>query len=415
MKKLTILSIFILFCISALAQNDKKIKELEKQRKQTLLEISNTDKLLKDMKVNTTSLLSRIKLISNQINSRKQVVNLLNQEIKEIETEQGKIEKEISILQANLKDKQANYAKAVDAILRNRKSENKLLFILSGKSLSESYRRMRYLREYSETRSRQADDISEKQAELKKKDQALKKTKADKMALLKQREIEQENLKKEEETQQASVKKAQEKQKELQQILNQKKLQANKLNKQIEKLIAEDIARQEREAKRRLAESKKTGAKPTTNAAGTMTTEDVKLAGTFEANKGKLPMPVTGSYIITTRFGTHRSQQWKSVETTCNGIDIQTQSGADAKAVFDGEVTLIAAFAGYNNCVIVRHGNYYTFYGNIQTLNVKKGDKVKTNQSLGRLYTDTDTGQAELHFQLWKGTNKQNPELWLRK
>lgn len=415
MRKLIFLIIFILSGIFIFAQNSNKIKRLEKQRKQILLEISNTDELLKNMKRNTSSLLDRIKLITNQINSRKQVINLLTQELQAIEIEETNIKQEIANLEINLKEKQSSYVKAVEALLKNRNSKNKLLFVLSGKSLSESFMRMRYLREYSEARSRQADEITERKLELKEKRESLKKTKTEKMALLKSRQIEQGNLKQEEASQQVGLKKAQEKQQELQTILSQKKKLATKLNSQIEKLIADDIARQEREAKRKFAESKKAGNNVEANAGAKMTAEDVKLAGSFEANKGKLPMPVSGSYVITTRFGKHHSRQWKAVETTSNGIDIQGSSGSYAKAVFDGEVTLIAAFAGYNNCIIIRHGSYYTFYGNIHSLNIKKGDKVKTNQKLGLLYTDTDTGKAELHFQLWKGTNKQNPEPWLRK
>ncbi|NDV68645.1 murein hydrolase activator EnvC [Dysgonomonas sp. 25] len=412
MKKLILLFVLSLIVISSFAQNDKKIKELEQQRKQMLLEISNTDKMLRDMKKNTNTILSRIKLINAQIDSRKKVVGLLGEEVTAIDVQQKGIEQEIGQLEVELKEKRESYAKAVDAVMRNRKSENKLLFVLSGRSLTETYRRLRYLRDYSEYRSNQAAEILEKQAVLKAKKDTLIQTKAEKTALLKQREIEQENLKKEEATQQSSVKEAQKKQKDLQKILNQKKQQAKKLNGQIEKLIAEDIARQEKKAKEEA--SKGTG-KTTTSGGKTMTNEDVKLSGSFAANKGKLPMPVTGQYTITTRFGKQKNQQWKAVETTSNGIDIQAKAGADARAVFDGEVTLVAAFPGYNNYVIVRHGDYYTFYANIHTLKVKKGDKVKTNQSLGQLFTDPDTGASELHFQLWKGTTKQNPEPWLRR
>lgn len=411
MKLWLLLVTFVLISISSVAQNDRKIKELEQQRKQMLTEISNTDKMLRDMKKNTSTLLNRINLLTSQISSRKQVVDLLGEEIKTITLEQGQIEKEISVLEVELKEKQASYAKAVEAVVRTRKSENKLLFVLSGKSLAESYRRLRYLRDYSEYRSQQADEIVEKKTELQAKKTVLTQTKAEKMALLKQREIEQENLKKEEATYQSNVKEAQKKQKDLQKILNQKRQQANKLNKQIEKLIAEDIARQQKKAK----EENKKGGAAASSGSRTMTREDVKLSGSFAANKGKLPVPITGRSTITTRFGKQKSQQWKGVETASNGIDIQSQSGAEARAVFDGEVTLVAAFPGYNNYVIVRHGDYYTFYANIRTLKVKKGDKVKTNQLLGEVYTDPDTGMSELHFQLWKGTSKQNPEPWLRR
>lgn len=419
MTRFFLLFIILIITVSLSAQS-RKIKELEKQRKEMLNEISQTDKLLRETKKNTSTLLNRIKLISNQIASRKQVVGLLGQEVESITLEQESIEQEISELEADLKNKQGNYAKAVEAVLRNRKSENKLLFILSGRSISESYRRLRYLQDYSTQRSNQADEIKSKQEELKLKKSELTQTKAEKLALLKQREIEQENLRTEEVNYQAEVKDAQKKQKDLQKILAEKQRQANQLNKQIEKLIAEDIARQKKKVTTEKSTTKNSSTTRSSKGKAKVEEyadagEDVKLTGSFAANRGKLPMPITGSYTITTRFGTHRHEQWRGVTTSSSGIDIRARSGASARAVFDGVVTLVSQFPGYNNCVIIRHGSYYTFYSNIETLLVKKGDVVKTNQSLGKIYTDVDTGASEMHFQLWQGTSKLNPEPWLRK
>jgi len=417
MRSVFLVFIILIISISISAQS-RKIKELEKQRKEMLQEISQTDKLLRETKKNTSTLLKRIKLISNQIASRKQVVGLLGQEVENINLEQENIENEIQVLEADLKNKQSDYAKAVEAVLRNRKSENKLLFILSGRSLSESYRRLRYLQDYSEQRSRQAEEIVGKQSELKQKKEELTQAKAEKLALLKQREIEQENLRKEETNYQVEVKDAQKKQKDLQKILAEKQRQANQLNKQIEKLIAEDIARQKKAAANKSTAKSSTNTKSKSKSKGEEYAdagEDVSLSGSFAANRGKLPIPVTGGYTITTRFGTHRHEQWRGVTTSSSGIDIRARSGASARAVFDGVVTLVSQFPGYNNCVIIRHGSYYTFYSNIETLLVKKGDVVKTNQSLGKIYVDPDTGASEMHFQLWQGTSKLNPEPWLRK
>lgn len=419
----------LLISICSFAQNSK-IKELEQQRKNALREISNTDKLLKETKRSTTTLLGRIQLISNQIFSRQKVLDLLGQEIVGMNTEEKQIEAEITILAAELKDKQKNYSKAIDGMLQNRQSENKMLFVLSGKSLTESYRRLRYLRDYSEWRKEQAAEIKDKSAKLKERKDALIKTRHEKTALLGQRNTEQENLKKEETNYQTEVSEAQKKQNDLQKILTQKRQQAEALDRQIAKLIAEEVARQEREAKRIAAEKARAeAAKKSTKKGSTSTTttatppkedvekvvatpENIALSNNFASNRGRLPYPITGNYTITTRFGSHQHSRF--VTTSSSGIDIQSQSGAEAKSVFNGEVTYVAAIPGYNTCIIVRHGNYYTFYGNIQSIYVKQGDKVKTGQSLGKVYTDTDTGFSQLHFQLWQGTNKLNPEPWLR-
>lgn len=422
MRKLVFL-LALVISISSFAQTPK-IKQLEEQRKLALREISNTDKLLKDTRKTTSNLLDRIKLISNQIFSRQKVLSLLEQEVNGIDAEQKQIEKDIIILEGELKEKQKNYAKAIDAMQRNRKSENKLLFVLSGKSLTESYRRMRYLSEYSEWRSKQADEIKEQSEKLQERKLALTKIKAEKITLLNLRTSEQQNLKKEETNYQQEVNEAQQKQKDLQKILTQKKQQAEALDRQIAKLIAEEVARQEREAKRREEErlraeaakasrgKRTTTSRPATAAKAPATPENIVLSNNFASNRGKLPYPITGNHTITTRFGSHQHSRF--VTTSSSGIDIRSQAGAEAKSVFTGEVTYVAAIPGYNTCIIVRHGGYYTFYGNIQSIYVKQGDKVKTGQSLGKVYTDPDTGYSQIHFQLWQGTTKMNPEPWLR-
>lgn len=431
MKNLVLL-LALFVSVVTFAQNSK-IKELEQQRKNMQLEIANTDKLLKETTRTTSTLLSRIKMISGQISARQQVLTLLNQEVVGMETDQKKIEAEIVVLEADLLQKQESYAKAIDGMLANRQNENKLLFILSGKSLSETYRRFRYLKDYSEWRSQQADDIKVSADELAQKKTDLLKSKSEKQALLTQRVSEQDNLKKEETNYQEEVQEAQKKKGELQSVLSEKKKQANALNKEIARMIAEEVARQQREAQRiadekakaaalaAAAAASKGGVPATTPKAATTvkapkvqaSPENITLSNNFSSNKGKLPYPISGTPLIVGRFGTHQHSQW-NVTTANNGVDIQSQSGASAKSVFNGEVSKVMPFPGFNICIIIRHGNYYSFYGNIQNVTVKQGDKVTTGQSLGVIYTDSDTGTSQLQFQLWEGTTKLNPELWLR-
>jgi septal ring factor EnvC (AmiA/AmiB activator) len=412
MRIFVFLSVLII-SLSSFAQT-AKIKELEKQRVEALRDISNTDRLLRDTKKTTATLLDRINLIANQIFSRQKVLGLLEQEVNGISAEQQQIEKDIIALETELEGKKGSYAKAIDAMQRSRQNENKLLFVLSGKSLTESYRRMRYLREYSEWRKEQADEIKEQNTKLKERKDDLTKIKSEKIALIGLREKEQNNLKVEETNYQQEVNEAQIKQKELQKALTQKRQQADALNRQIAKLIAEEVARQEREAKRKAAiKNSSATSGGTANATAALSPENIILSNNFAANRGKLPYPISGNYTITTHYGTHQHSKW-NVTTSSNGIDIRSQAGADAKAVFDGEVTYVAAIPGYNTCIIVRHGNYYSFYGNIQSIYIKQGNTVKTGQALGKVYTDIDTGYSQMHFQLWQGTSKMNPEPWLR-
>lgn len=443
----------------------KQIKDLENKRKLALREIENTNLLLTQTKKSTSTLLNRINLLSEQINSRQRVISLLEQEVKAINQQQAITEKEIKDLEVKLKDQQASYAKVLESMALRKQGTNKLIFILSGKSLGESLRRMKYLKDYSEWRTGQITDIRDKQKELNEKREYLNKSKADKMNLLTSREQEQVKLQAEEDVHKKEVTEAGKKQKELEDILIKKQKQADNLNAQIEKLIAQEIERQEREARRQaeinarkerenkrreLAEARRREKEaannankpktetespsresretvlekpkaPTTSAtieleksAKPVTRENIVLSSNFSSNKGSLPMPVTGKYTIVGHFGTHKHDKFR-VTTNNGGIDIQAQPGSQARSVFDGEVTRIVAFPGYNNCIIVRHGGYYTFYGNIQQIAVSQGQKVKAGQSLGQIYTDSDTGNAQLHFQLWQGTSKLNPEPWLKR
>ncbi|OJU50244.1 MAG: hypothetical protein BGN96_10375 [Bacteroidales bacterium 45-6] len=467
MKHVRLLFIPALFlCIQAMAQT-AKIKQLEIQRKKALLEIENTNKLLIDTKKITQNLSTRIKLIANQIDSRKQVVSLLEQESDALLVQQGITQKEIEALQKELKGKQENYAKAIEGMIYKKQSENKLLYILSGKSLAESMRRMRFLKEYSEWRVKQADEIKAKAEQLHQKKADLEQQHKSKILLIGQKDAEQQTLKKEEEAHKQEIAEAKQKQGELQGIISEKKKQANLLNTQIERLIAAEVARQEQEERRkaeekarRLAaeeksrqlaaqerarkEAEEKASRPKTKKEKDSRTlpvqepepkkaemaeeritkrnepllveapsENVALSNNFASNKGKLPVPVTGRYSIVSGFGEH--QQSQHVTINSNGIDIQTQAGAEARAAFGGEVSKVVAFPGYNNCIIIRHGNYYTFYGNIQSVFVHVGQTVKTGQSLGKIFTDSDSGVTKMHFQLWNGTSKQNPTTWLRR
>lgn len=459
MRSVLFVTILFLLVFPVFSQTNNKIKDLEKKRKLAIQEIESTSLLLKESKKSTTNLLTRIKLITEQINSRQTLISLLNQEITAITDQQTITEREINALEIEVKAEQKAYSKAVEGIVLRKQRSNKLIYVLSGKSLAESMRRLKYLRDYSEWRSDQIVTIREKQKTLKDKKEALDKSKADKLALLTNRQKEQLNLQNEEQVHKNEVTEASQKQRELQGILENKQKQANNLNAQIERLIAEEVARQEREAKRlaeekarrerekkareekakreaerkeaeRRAKANKSSKEENNNtkvvvekpkiedtkpSVGTvMTQENFKLSSDFASNKGKLPMPVTGRYRIVGRFGTHRHDEW-NVTTNSSGIDIQSQSGAQARAVFNGEVSRVVAFPGYNNCVIIRHGGYYSFYGNIQQVSVKPGQKVTAGQSLGTVYTDSDTGGSQLHFQLWKGTVKLNPEPWLQK
>ena len=452
MKRLFIIFLFGVVVLHSFSQNPQ-IERLQEQQQQLLEEIKNTNKLYLDVKKQTTTMLDRINLINKQISSRKKLIATQKEQINALQREEERLEAEIVRLNKALKQKQDNYASAIQGMLKHNVSRNKLFFILSGKSLGESLRRTQYLREYSRWQKSQAEEIKKQNAEITVKKAALAQAKAEKEKALLAMQSEQQRLLNEEKTKQAEMNAARGQQQQLQKTLQEKQRLANQLNAQIEKLIAEEVARQEREAEaRRRAEeaerrrkaaelaakspgeaesskeseeaavssaeketSRSTTAAPRIEAErSTASAETFNLSKDFAANKGKLPMPVTGTASIVGNFGIKKHDEW-NVVTNSNGIDIQAQKGATIRSVFDGEVSKVFSFPGSNTCVIVRHGDYYTFYANIYDLFVKQGDKVKTGEALGRIFTDPDTNVSAMHFQLWQKTTKLNPAPWLNR
>ncbi|MDD4777765.1 MAG: peptidoglycan DD-metalloendopeptidase family protein [Fermentimonas sp.] len=442
MKKLALISLFYLLTVILFSQTPQ-IENLQKQQQAIQEDIRNTNKLYLDVKKQTTTILDRINLINKQIASRKELIRVQRAEIEALRREEIRLEAEIERLNKELKKKQENYAVAIKGLLNQKHNQNKLLFVLSGRTFGESLRRMQYLKEYSKWQKSQAEEIKLQNAKITLKKDALILAKAEKEKALISIQEEHKKLQGEEKIRQSEISQTRGQEQALRQSLQQKQRQADKLNAQIENLIAEEVARQEREEEaRRLAEAKKQTEKPTVDektpessvapsktesaaprtgtspridpGASKVSSETFNLSKDFAANKGRLPMPVTGASAIVGNFGTKRHSEW-NVTTNSNGVDIQAEKGANIRTVFDGEVSKVFSFPGSNTCVIVRHGDYYTFYANIYDLYVKQGDKVKAGQSLGRIFTDPDTGVSTMHFQLWQKTTKINPAPWLNR
>ncbi len=425
---------FVLFlCLFSVlsAQNSARVRELEKQRKEALAEIKKTNEQLSQTQATTKDRMKRLDLLSKQILSRKKVISLLEQEMQAIDRQISDMGKQIRQLENDLKEKQQNYSKSIRSMYKRINSQDKLLFILSADNFSQSLRRVRYLHEYAGWQKRQGAEIIEKQSQIEAKRQELAATRKEKQSLLGMREVEQKNLEVEEDKHKSEIAELNKKQKDLQAILKKKREQANRLNQMIEQQIAKEIAEAEAKAKaerERLAKankSKKGSNKKDATAATeerkaevkggyAMTREEKQLSDNFAGNRGRLPYPVTGTHMIVVPFGEQQHQDLKYVRTNSNGIDIQTSTGADARAVFKGEVTRIFTIPGYNNSVIIRHGNYLTVYSNLSQVYVKVGTQVSTCQAIGKIFTDPDNDNATiLHFQLWKERIKLNPTPWL--
>ena len=426
-----IICLMAVVAVTSVAQSSKKVKDLQKQRKEALQSIAKTDKELKTTKKSALQSLHQLNKLTAEITKHKEVIAALNAEISNINKQERKINETISRLEKDLNAKKEAYAKAIRGIAGRNSGYETLMFVFSSNSLNQSYRRIRYLREYSAWRKKEAIKISEQQAELEKKKAELAKTRSEKNAMLGKRTDAANKLKQKEKSQKEVVADLKKKEKELQKELNAQRKQAAALNRRIEQLIAEE-ARKAAEEARRAAEAakkatnadKKSGKnasagevrKSQTKGGYAMTKDELELSNSFSQNKGRLPMPLSGKYMIVGHFGQQQHQELKYVQVNSSGIDIQTTPGTTARSVFNGVVTRVFVMPGYNSSVIIRHGNYLTIYSNLSEVFVKAGDKVTTRQSIGRIYSDPEeNNRTVLHFQLWKETTKLNPEPWLNK
>ena len=422
MKNILLLCLACLFVWNASAQTTQKIKELENQRNELQQQIAESETLLRSTKKDVKSQLDNLALINGQIADRKKYINAIEQDVKSLNNEINALLRQLKTLQRDLKDKKDKYESSVQYMYRNKSIHEKLLFIFSAENLSQTYRRLRYVREYANFQRLQAVEIERKQKQVNAKKAELEVTRGAKEKLLKEGEAEKKKLEKQEKEKQGILNGLKRKQRGIQSEINKKRRSANKLNAQIDRLIEQEI---EKAGKRAEEEARKTsakeGKKPTEKPVskqpvqkGTvdkfrMNSEDRQLSGTFESNKGRLPMPITGPYVIVGRYGQYAVA--KNVRLDNKGIDIRGKEGAKARAVFDGEVSAIFKYNGLSN-VLVRHGNYISVYCNLSSVSVAKGSKVKAKEEIGVVQKDA-SGNAVLHFQLRKETTKLNPEVWL--
>ncbi|NDV57288.1 murein hydrolase activator EnvC [Bacteroides sp. 519] len=406
----------ILICILAIssAHCQTLLKDLEEKRAEILKQIRESEKTLNTTKRDVRGQMNALATITGQIDERKRYILHINNDLDIIDRELKSLERELVKLEDELTISKENYASSVRYMAKNNSIEEKLLFIFSAKTLAQTYRRLRYVQEYATYQRLHGEEVIKKQEEVNQTKTELEATRTEKQALLAEREKENKKLEEQEKMQRTFVTELQKKQKGIQDELQRKRREAKLLNNRIDELIAEEIekARKEAEAEAK-KEAKALGIKSTVTY--TMTKADRALSSNFGDNRGRLPMPVTGPYVIVGRYGQYAVAGLKNVKLDNKGIDIQTTAGSEARSVFDGVVS--AVFQVPNNNlfnVLIRHGNYISVYCGLSAPSVKKGDRVKARQSLGKIFSDkNDQDRTVLQFQLRKERAQLNPEPWL--
>lgn len=408
----------LLYCIIAslvvtlsYAQSNQKVKEMEGQRHKIEQQLAESRKLLSSTQKSVEGQLAQLSALSAQIKKQKQFVAQLDADVKAIDRELKNIESQMTTLQTELERRREHYAHALQIMTRKNTFENKLIFLLSADSFNQMVRRMRYLREYSGFQQKQGELLIAQQQELENKRIELEHTREAKKSLLAKRVEEKKELDKQLEEQNKLVAGLKKKQKEISNRIAQQQRERDKLNAEIERIIEAELRAQEAEQKKDGKDSETAASDKKEMPIYKESAADKKLTGSFESNRGKLPVPITGPYLLTSRYGINYVEGLKNVKFNNQGVDIRGQEGCSARAVFDGTVSFIFEHSG-NYIVMVRHGQYISAYFNLATLKVKKGDKVKIHQPLGTVAADVSSNHT-MQFQLRKDTQSLNPELWI--
>ena len=413
-RVLPILYVLLLaFAVPAFSQKKGKTKqELQSEITSLQNEISTANQLLKKTTKDKEMTLNEVSLLDKQIKQREKLINAYNQQIANLDAEIQTGQRNIKMLNSDLTKLRKEYAKMLTFAYRNRSHYNNLAFVFASEDFNQAFRRLRYIRQFSEARKVKIDQIVSTERRISGEMEASQQAREAQAALLAEEKAQQTALqieKKELNRQVANLKK---KEGSIKQDIKNKQQQAKKLQKAIDDIIAEEI-RLANERSRKEAEKKKTESASKDKGIA-LTPAEKTLSTNFVNNKGKLPWPVERG-VISSSFGKHASVVSDKVTVTNNGIDIATVEGAQARAVFDGEVASVSKLTGANTVVIIRHGEYFTVYSNLENVTVKRGDKVTTRQNLGTVHTSKTENKTELHFELLKETNRQDPAKWLSK
>jgi septal ring factor EnvC (AmiA/AmiB activator) len=384
-------------------QKQQSRKYLESKKKELQKEIEYTNQLLDETKKNKRNSLNQLVTLNKKISVREELIYTINGELSLLNQQIKKNNKTISELQKELDKLKAEYSRMIYYAYKNQNAYSRLMFIFASSDFEQAFMRLKYLQQYSEYRHKQAEMIVKTKNTLDEQTIILEAKKSEQRSLLTNEQTEKEKLSSEKKEKEQVVVQLQTKESELKKELQKKKKDAEKFEQAILRIIQMELEKAQKEAE--------DDNKPKPQKLG-LTPEGMELSNSFSSNKNKLPWPVEKGF-ISERFGVHPHPLIPNIEINNNGVDITTSNGALARAVFDGEVKAIVTMPGAGRFVLIRHGEYLTIYSNLKDVYIKVGDKVKTKQKIASIMVDEKDANTVLHFELWKGQTKQNPESWL--
>ena len=391
MKRIYILAVALVLALMPAAAQDVSKQESRKAKLQREIEL--LDQQLAQNASKSSALLSNLELLKKNIENRKALVKESDKEIRRYADSVYLKQLAINRLKARVDTLTSHYSRLVKSAYKNRDARVWYMYMLASDNLGQAFRRFGYFKNLSNQMKNEAQQIRTIKEELELERVRLADMKKEAEVVKAERVKELDELKKDEAKVDKVVKQLNKDKKKYQQQLASKKKEVDALNREIERIVA--------------AAMKSTTSKSSSN----KTVVDTKLDEEFSKNKGKLPWPADGP--VVDRFGKHYHPVYKNLQLPPNnGFDIALGKDTKIRAVFDGVVKQVMVMPGYNQCVMIQHGNYFTLYCKMKSIAVKEGDKVKTSDIIGTI--DTINGQTQLHFELWKGSKPQNPEQWLK-
>jgi septal ring factor EnvC (AmiA/AmiB activator) len=420
--KAVFLIIAVLVAVDAHAQSSA---ELKRRRDRLSEELEQLNKDYQETTNNKKATLKQLSLLKAQINIREEKINVINSEVRNLDNQISESNNTVHSLQSQLDQLKKEYAAMILFAYRNQSAYNKLMFVFASRDFNQAYKRLKYLQQFGTYRERQASYIQGTQKELHVKINELDKTKQEKSNLLVDQEKEKKTLGSEKDDQVKVVKDLSQHEGQLKQQQKDVQSKIAKTNREIGAAIRREIEEAQRKAEAEAKEAARLAAlkakaenKPaplvvkavpkTSSGYLNATPEAARLSNDFLGNKGRLPWPVANG-VITQGFGVFTSEGIRSENT---GVDIRTNAGSNVRAVFEGEVIRVVDVSG-TYLVMIKHGEYFTVYGNLRSVSVARGQKVSTKQSLGVVATDPSTGETEVNFDIYRVKDAQNPKLWL--
>jgi septal ring factor EnvC (AmiA/AmiB activator) len=412
-KIATLLFIFL----TSIAWSQQTQEELEQKKAKIQEEIREKERMLQDVKGKEKSVVKLLQIQNEKIGLKEKLINTTAKQTKLLSNDMYVNQVQINKLNKDLVVLKDDYAEMILKSYKSRSQQSRAMFMLSSENFLQAYKRLQYMKQYSSYRKMQGDEIKFKTDKLADYNLKLNGQKTEKEKLLVEQEQQRKDLQKEKQEQEKIANSLKKSKKQITAEIKKKQQESKKIDAQIQKMIRDAIA----EANKKTAAAKAKANPKTTTAAETkkiesstkivLTPEGQLISNNFKANKGRLPWPVEKGE-ITSSYGDQPHPVYKSLIVHNNGIDIATESGASARAVFAGEVTQIQKLSPLKIAIIVKHGDFFTIYQNISSVNVTVGDKVVAKQNLGKIRKDVD-GKTVLRFMISQNITYSNPAPWL--